>query len=136
MRMSVAYENRIVQGNSPRVGFPGNYSLGLSQCTGRGDAGVQVESRARHQHVQPQAPHPVRLPPPARVDVRIADARPIDDGPATAPLDLDGLVGPDERRRVLIEPDTDRERVVSERGEQAAQAVTLEEMLIDEEAVG
>src|SRR6266436_47710 len=137
MRMSVAYENRsscsrqLAARRLPWQSLPG-----LGQRTCRGDAGVQVESRARHQHVQPQAQHADRLSLDDRVDGRIADVRPIDDGHATAPLDLDGVVGPDEGRRVLIEPDTDRERVVSERGEQAAQAVTLAEMLIDDEAVG
>jgi len=86
--------------------------------------------------VQPQAQHAGRLSVLDRVDGRIADLRTIDDGHATASLDLDGVVGPDESRRILVEPDTDRERVVSERGEQAAQPVTLAEMLVDDEAVG
>ena len=46
------------------------------------------------------------------------------------------LVGADERRRVLVEADADRERVVRQRREQAAEPVALAEVLVDDEAVG
>ena len=46
------------------------------------------------------------------------------------------VVGADERGGVLVEADADRERVVGERGEQAAEAVALAEVLVDDEAVG
>jgi len=83
--MSVAYKNRIVQGNSPRVTGSWQFTPGLGHCACCGDAGVQVESRTRHQHVQPQAQHADRLSLHDRVEGRIADVRPIDDGHATAP---------------------------------------------------
>ncbi len=57
-------------------------------------------------------------------------------GDAAAALDLDGLVGADESRRVLVEADADRERVVGQRREQAAEPVALAEVLVDDEAVG
>ncbi len=56
----------------------------------------------------------------------------------TAPrtFDFERVVGADERRGVLVEADADRERVVGERGHEAAEAVALAEMLVDDEAVG
>ena len=51
-------------------------------------------------------------------------------------LDLHRVVGADEGRRVLVETDADRERVVGERGQQPAQTVTLPEMLVDDEPIG
>ena len=50
--------------------------------------------------------------------------------------DLERLVRPDERGGVLVEAEADRERVVGERGEQAAEPVALAEVLVDDEAVG
>ena len=44
--------------------------------------------------------------------------------------------GADERRRVLVQADADRERVVGQRREQAAQPVALAEVLVDDDAVG
>ena len=46
----------------------------------------------------------------------------IDDRDAAAAFDFERLVGADERRGVLVEADADRERVVGQRGDQAARA--------------
>ncbi len=67
---------------------------------------------------------------------RERDIARVDDHHAAAALDLDGLVGADESRRVLVEADADRERVVRQRREQAAEPVALAEVLVDDEAVG
>src|SRR6266481_7598669 len=97
MRMVLLRESYCSRQLAARDGLPWQSLPGLDERTWRGDAGVQVESRARHQQVQPQAQHAGRLSVLDRVDGRIADLRTIDDGHATAPLDLDGLVGPDRK---------------------------------------
>src|SRR5207342_1655568 len=42
----------------------------------------------------------------------------------------------DEGRGVFVETDADRERIEGERGEQATDAITLAEMLVDDETIG
>ncbi len=86
--------------------------------------------------MQAQAQHAHRLSVLGPVDGRVAHLRPIDDRHSPAPLDLDGLVAPDEHGGILVESDADRERVVGERGEEPPEAVALAEVLIDDEAVG
>ena len=60
----------------------------------------------------------------------------IDHGDGARTLDVHDVVRLDEGRRVLVEADADRERVIGERGQQPAQTVTLPEMLVDDEPIG
>ena len=55
---------------------------------------------------------------------------------APVPTTWSCVVGVDERGGVLVEAEADGERVVGERGEQAAEPVALAEVLIDDDAVG
>ena len=59
----------------------------------------------------------------------------VHDRDATAAFDFEGLVRAYENGGIFVEPDADRERVVSQRGDQAPQPVPLPEMLIDHEPV-
>ena len=67
---------------------------------------------------------------------RVAERRHVDDRDRAGADDLDRVVGIDERGGVLVEPEPDRERVVRERAEQAAEPIALAEVLIDDHAVG
>ena len=62
--------------------------------------------------------------------------RGVDHGDTAAALDFERVVRADERRGVFVQADADRERVVGQRGEQAAEPVALAEMLVDHETVG
>ncbi len=87
--------------------------------------GVQVEGRAGDQDVEAESEHADRLPfVTASIDECVSVGR-VDDGDAAAADHLDGLVGTDERGGVLVEADADRERVVRERSQQAAEPVAL-----------
>ena len=59
----------------------------------------------------------------------------IHDRDAAAAFDFERFVGADENRGIFIESDADRERVVRQRGDEAAQPIALPEMLIDHEPV-
>src|SRR5262245_25261803 len=109
---------------------------GLDQGGRRGLARVQVEARARSQDVHDEADDADRLAIGRAAPRGGADLRGVDDRDAARALDLECLVGPDEGGRVLVEPEAHRERVVGERGDEAAEAVALAEMLVDDEAVG
>ena len=56
---------------------------------------------------------------------RKADFRGVDDGHAAAALDFQHLVRADEHGGVLVQADADRERVVGQRRDQAAEPVAL-----------
>jgi len=86
--------------------------------------------------VQAQAQHAHRLALGHLAHRGETDVRAIDDGHAAAPLHFDRLIRSDERPRVLIEADADREGVVGQRREQAPEPVALAEMLVDDETVG
>ena len=60
----------------------------------------------------------------------------IDHGDRAAAFHFQGVVRADEGGGVLVQADADRERVVGQRRDQAAEAVALAEMLVDDEAVG
>jgi hypothetical protein len=70
---------------------------------------MQVEGGAGDQNVKLEAEHAGRLPFLDAVDRGIAAVCGIDDRDAAAPLDLDRLVGADQGRGVLVQPDADRE---------------------------
>ena len=127
----------VIEGNLSRgVGLAGRSLLRFDQPARRCVARGQVEARARRQHVQLQPQHADGLPVADGVDGRIAGLGGIDDGGAAAALHFDAVVGRDEGRGVLVKADADREWVVGERGQQAAEAIALAEMLVDDEAVG
>src|SRR6185503_19023324 len=108
---------------------------GLDQCGRRRQARVQVEARARGQDVHDEAYDADWLALGRAVDGGEAHLRFVDDGDAARALDLERLVRPDEGGRVLVEPEADRERVVGERGDEAAEAVALAEVLVDDESI-
>src|SRR5690606_31022543 len=60
----------------------------------------------------------------------------VDHGQRAAALHLQHVVGPDEGGGVLVQADADRERVEGQRRDQAAEAVALAEVLVDDEAIG
>src|SRR3546814_14377352 len=60
----------------------------------------------------------------------------IDHGQRATALDFQHIVRADERGGVLVQADADRERVERQRRDQAAEAVALAEVLVDDEAVG
>jgi hypothetical protein len=78
---------------------------------------MQVEGRAVIQDVQLEADETdgVILPHPSHGGE--LQARGVDDGERATAYDLQGLVRADESGCVLIQPDADGERVVSQRGE-------------------
>src|SRR5258708_37627376 len=96
---------------------------------------MQVECRTGDENVQPEPEHADRLAFADLADRRMGDLGRIDDGHSAAALDLDGLVRPDEGGGVLVEADADGKRVVGQRRDQTAEAITLPEVLIDDEAV-
>ena len=78
---------------------------------------------------------PIRLTgsPPRAASIEECDSsRGVDHGDRPAADHLDPVVRAEEGRRVLVEADPDRERIVGQRGEQAAQPVALAEMLVDD----
>ena len=76
-----------------------------------------------------------RLAPSRRPHRRVLEPARVHDGDGPAADDLEHAVGTDERGRVLVEPDARHERVVGERGEEAAEPVALPEVLVDDERV-
>ena len=71
-----------------------------------------------------------RVAAPGTIHRGITQVRWIDDRDAAAPDHLQVVARTDERRRILVQPDADRKRVVRERGQQPAKAIALPEMLI------
>src|ERR1700674_4267232 len=67
---------------------------------------------------------------------RIADVGRVHDRYAATTLDFDGFVRAYEGGCVFIETDAYGKRVVSQRGDQTAQAVTLTEVLVNDETIG
>src|SRR5688572_3254657 len=101
----------------------------------RGAARVKIEGGAVVEDVQPEPDEADRivLPDPRhRAELEVGR---IDDGDRAAADDLERVVGRDERRGILIEPDADREGIVTDRGEQSAQSVALAEVLVDDHAI-
>ena len=80
----------------------------LDQPGRRGLPRVQVEARARGQHVHDEPEDADRLALGHAVDRREAHLRGVDDGDAARALDLERLVRPDEGGRVLVEPEARR----------------------------
>jgi hypothetical protein len=88
------------------------------------------------QHVEPEADHrygslTVRL-----VHGGVSDVTRIHDRQATAADGGDGVLRIEEGPGVLVHPDPDELRVVGKRGDEAAQAIALAEVLIHHQAVG
>ena len=96
---------------------------------------MQVEARTRHQQVQPDPEHTHRFALVDKVHGGKLDVAGIDQGDPAAAFDLDHVVGTDESRRILVQAHADGERVVRQRCEQAANAVALAEMLVDDDAI-
>ena len=88
------------------------------------------------QYVQFYVDQTDRVTAPGPVHRRIAEVRRIDDRDATAADDLEIISRTNERSGVLVQTDTDRERIVGQRRQQPAQPVPLPKMLVDDEAVG
>ena len=85
---------------------------------------LNVAPATRKCNLQPE--HADRLAVARRCPSRKSvDLRGIDDRDAAAALDLERLVRADERGGVLVQADADRERVVGQRRDQAAEAVAL-----------
>jgi hypothetical protein len=61
--------------------------------------------------------------------------RGIDHGDGAAAFDFQGVVRADESRGVFVEANAHRKRIEGKRRGQAAEAITLAEMLVDDEAV-
>ena len=62
--------------------------------------------------------------------------RRVDDRDTARAEHLEAVARRDERSRVLVETDADGERIVGQRRQQAAEAVALAEVLVDDELVG
>ena len=60
----------------------------------------------------------------------------VHDGERAAAHHLERLVRPDERGRVLVQPDADGKRIVGQGGQQPAEPVALAEVLVDDDPVG
>src|ERR1700677_4576379 len=102
----------------------------LDQPSGRRQSCMQVECRTGDENVQPQPEHADRLAFAHLADGREADIRRVHDGHAAAALHLEGFVRTDKGGRVLIETDADGEGMMSERRDEATQAVSLAERLV------
>ena len=97
--------------------------------------GFEIERSAVDEDVQAHVRHADGLALLRLGDRGVRELRRIDDGDRARPHDGDLLRVVDEGGGVLVEADAHRERVVRERGEQAAEAIALAEVLIDHDAV-
>ncbi len=66
----------------------------------------------------------------------VRDGARVDDRDSAGAGDVGGVARVDEVGRVFVEVDADREGVVGEGAQEAAQAVALAEVLVDDDAVG
>src|SRR6056297_1849196 len=77
-----------------------------------------------------------RLAFPGAVHGRVAQFAGINQRDTTAADHFQIVARTDESSGVLVEPDTNRERVVGQRSQKAPEAVSLAKMLVDDKAVG
>src|SRR5258708_20736849 len=106
------------------------------QLAGGRQSRMQVECRTGDQNVQSKPQHADRLAFTHFADGREAHVGCVHDRHAAAALDFDGLVRADEGGCVFIETDAYGKRVVGQRGDQTAQAVTVTEVLVNDETIG
>src|SRR4029453_13943806 len=110
--------------------------LGRSHRSRRRLAGLQVEAAPPDQDVEFNAQHPDRSLGLGGVHRGKFDFRWVHDRDGPAPDHFDHVVRTYEGRRILVEPQPNRERIVGQRSQETSQPVALPEVLVNDDTIG